>query len=293
MNLKISFLLLTLLLMPFQLLALDAPQLTGRINDHAGMLSPASAARLDSELAAFERDQSTQIVVLTIPSLEGDDMEQFAIKVAEQWKIGQEGKDNGVILILSQAERRVRIEVGMGLQGVLPDLTAGRIIRDVMRPYLRNGDFDSGISAGVEVIMAATKGEFTAQPQERTGSRHGASSPFFTVLLFAGVAAVVLGSFSRLLAALPGAVGLPLAAGMAFPGLAFIYLLILGGVGMVAGILLSVLFGHGSSSGRGGGGFYWGGGGFGGGGFGGGGFGGGGFSGGGGGFNGGGASDSW
>lgn len=279
--------LLILMLIPFQLFALDAPQLSGRINDHAGMLSPASASQLDSELAAFEREQSTQIVVLTIPSLEGDDLEQFAIRVADQWKIGQKGKDNGVIMILSRADRKVRIEVGMGLQGVLPDLTAGRIIRDVMRPHLRNGDFDRGISVGVEAIMAAVKGEFTAEPQAPSGLRHGGSSPFFTILLFAAVASVVLGAISRLLAGLSGAIGLPLAASMAFPGLALTYLLILGGVGLVAGILLSILFGHGG--GRGGGGFYWGGGGFGGGGFGGG----GGFSGGGGGFDGGGASDSW
>ena len=126
-----------LFLMPLPLLALDAPQLTGRVNDYAGMLSTESASRLEQKLVAFERDQTTQIVVLTIPSLEGDDIDQFTIRVADLWKIGQKGSDNGVLLVLARAERKVRIEVGMGLQGVLPDITAGRIIRDVMQPHLK------------------------------------------------------------------------------------------------------------------------------------------------------------
>lgn len=290
MNLKRILMVLVLVLVPAWCGALDVPPLTGRINDHAGLLSSAAVDRLERQMAAFEAEQSTQIVVLTVPSLEGDDLEQFSIRVADAWKIGQKGKDNGVIMILTKAERRVRIEVGMGLQGVLTDLTSGRIIREVMRPYLKAGDFDRGITVGVEAIMAAVRGEFSAEPTRQVRQHQKGSSPAVTVLVMAGVAAVVLGSFSRILAGLAGAVGLPLAAGVAFHGLAFGSLLILGAVGAVAGLLLSALFGRG---GGGGGGFYWGGGGFGGG-FGGGGFGGGGgFSGGGGGFDGGGASDGW
>ncbi|MDA8428022.1 MAG: TPM domain-containing protein [Geobacteraceae bacterium] len=283
--------LITLLLIPLQLLALDVPQLTGRVNDYARMLSPEAATSLEQKLAAFERDQSTQIVVLTVPSLQGDDIDQFAIRVADQWKIGQKGKDNGVILIIAQAEHKVRIEVGMGLQGVLPDLTAGRIIRNVMGPLLKTGNFDQGIAAGVDGIIAATKGEFKATPGERKARpRHSGTSTLLTFLIFTGIAAVVLGSISRYLGALAGAIGLPLAAGMAFSGLGLGVLLLLGVAGLVAGIVLSTLSGH--NGGFGGGGF--GGGGFGGGGFGGGGFGGdGGFSGGGGGFDGGGASGDW
>lgn len=286
---RILFLII-LLLLPLPLLALDVPQLTARVNDYAGMLSPEAASRLEQKLAAFERDQTTQIVVLTIPSLQGDDIDQFTIRVADQWKIGQKGSDNGVLLVLAQAERKVRIEVGLGLQGVLPDITAGRIIRDVMRPHLKSGNFDQGIDAGVEGIIAATKGEFKAPPEERKGRAHrvGAST-LLTFLIFTGVAAVTLGAVSRFLGGLAGAVGLPLAAGMAFPGLGPVLLLLLGAVGLVAGFLLSTLARFGHSGGHGGG-IYWGGGG---GGFGGG-FGGdGGFSGGGGGFDGGGASGDW
>jgi len=289
-------LLLTILfLMPLPLLALDAPQLSGRVNDYAGMLSPEAASRLDQKLAVFERDQSTQIVVLTIPSLQGDDIDQFTIRVADRWKIGQKGKDNGVLLVLAQAERKVRIEVGLGLQGVLPDITAGRIIRDVMRPHLKSGNFEQGIDAGVDGIIAATQGEFKAPPEERKNRpRQSGSSTLLTFLLFTGVAAVALGSVSRYLGGLAGAVGLPLAAGLSFSGLGLGILLLLGAAGLVAGFLLSSLARFGHNGGSGGGGFYGGGGGFGGG-FGGGGFGGGdgGFSGGGGGFDGGGASGDW
>jgi len=285
-RLKCFLILIMLALVPFTALALDVPQLTGRINDYARVLSPGATSMLEQKLAAFEKDTSTQVVVLTVPSLQGDDIDQFAIRVADQWKIGQKGKDNGVILVLAQAERKVRIEVGMGLQGVLPDITAGRIIRDVMRPYLRNGDFDGGVGAGIEAIMAATRGEFTATPGEQAQRpKHRDASRFLTFLIFTGIAAAALGSVSRPLGGVAGAIGLPLAAALVFPGLSLTFLLILGAVGLGAGFLIGLLslFGGG---GGGGGGFY-GGGGFGGG------FGGGGFSGGGGGFDGGGASDGW
>jgi len=293
MELRRIFILALLVLLPLPLPALDVPQLSGRINDHARLLSPETAQQLEQKLAAFERDTSTQIAVLTVPSLQGDDIDQFSIRVAEQWKLGQKGKDNGVLLVLAQGEHKVRIEVGMGLQGVLPDITASRIIRDVMRPYLSSGNFDQGITAGVDAIISATKGEFKASPQERR-THQKKSSSFPVLLLLIAVVVVLLGAFSRYLSGLAGAIGLPLAAFLAFPGLGLTLLLILAGVGLVGGFLLSLLF-SGMFGGGGGGGFYgggWGGGGF---------YGGGGgssgtgdgFSGGGGGFDGGGSSDDY
>lgn len=283
-----------LLLLPLQLLALEVPQLAGRVNDHARMLSPEARVRLEQQLAEFEHEQSNQIAVLTIPSLQGDDLDQFAIRVAEQWKLGLQGKDNGVLLVLAQAERKVRIEVGMGLQGVLPDVTAGRIIRDVMRPHLKTGNFDQGISAGVAAIMAATKGEFTPSPKEPIRKPPKRSSSPLTLFLLAAVAAAIMGTFSRYLGGVAGAAGLPLAAYLAFPGTGIMILLILAVAGFAGGLLLGLLFS--GITGGGGGGFYgggWGGGGF----YGGGSSGGdtdaGGFSGGGGGFDGGGASDDY
>lgn len=295
MRLRNIFILALLVLLPLPLSALDVPHLNGRVNDYARMLSPEAVQQLEQKLAAFERDSSTQIAVLTVPTLQGDDIAQFSIHVAEQWKLGQKGKDNGVLLILAQAERKVRIEVGMGLQGVLPDITASHIIRDVMRPSLKSGNFDQGVTAGIDAIISATKGEFKAAPQSAGKQAHKKSSSSLPVLLvLIAVVAVLLGAFSRYLSGLAGAIGLPLAAFLAFPGLGLVMLLILAGVGLVVGFLLSLLF-SGMFGGGGGGGFYgggWGGGGF----YGGGGGssgGDGGFSGGGGGFDGGGSSDDY
>jgi len=283
-----------LLFLPCMAAALDVPPLKGRVNDTANLLSPEAATRLEQKLAGFERETSNQVAVLTLPSLQGDDIDQFAIRVAEQWKLGQQGKDNGVLLIIAQAERKVRIEVGMGLQGALPDITASRIIREVMRPYLKNGNFDQAVNAGTDAIVAATKGEFKAAPQDaKRGRTHRTSTSAITLFLLAVVAALILGTFSRYLGGAAGAIGLPLAASMVFPGLSMLILILLALGGLVGGFLLSMLLAGMSGGGYGGGGFgggYWGGG------FGGGSSSGGGgdsFSGGGGGFDGGGSSDDF
>jgi uncharacterized protein len=299
MNLKYLLLIIALLLLPAQLAALEAPPLTGRVNDLARMLSQESLQRLEQKLAAFERETSNQVVVLTLPSLQGDDIDQFSIRVAEAWKIGQKGRDNGVLLVIAQAERKVRIEVGMGLQGVLPDITAGRIIRDVMRPHLKSGNYDQGVAAGVDSIIAATKGEFKAAGQpSRQHTAQKSSPPFITMLLGAAVAVAVLGLFSRYLGGAAGAVGVPLATYLAFPGMGLVTLLLLAVGGLFAGLLLSMAISGIFGGGGGGSGFGGGGGGFGGGFFGGGGGGSsgggdGGFSGGGGDFDGGGSSDDF
>ena len=134
MRLTSFFMFFLLLLFPVAGYPLDVPPLSSRVNDSAGMLSAGARQRLEAELAAFERDESTQIVLLTIPSLEGEPVEQFGIKVAEAWRIGRKGIDNGVILLLARQERKVRIEVGRGLEGRLTDLVSGRIIRNEISP---------------------------------------------------------------------------------------------------------------------------------------------------------------
>jgi uncharacterized protein len=285
--------LLAMLFLPCVAAALDVPQLKGRVNDMARLLSPEAAAQLEQKLAGFERETTNQIAVLTIPSLQGDDIDQFAIRVAEQWKLGQKGKDNGVLLIIAQTERKVRIEVGMGLQGVLPDITASKIIREVMRPYLKSGNFDQAVAVGTDAIEAATRGEFKAAPQDAAKRPHKKKSSFSTILVITLVVAVVCGMISRYLGGAAGAIGLPLAASMAFPGLSVMMLFLLALAGLVGGFLLSMFLSGMSGGGFGGGGFgggYWGGG------FGGGSTGGGGndsFSGGGGDFDGGGSSDDY
>lgn len=282
----------TLLFVVCPAFALDVPKLQGYVNDYANMISPEAKAGLENELRNFEQTDSTQIVILTVPSLEGDAIEDYGIKVAEAWKIGQKGKDNGVIFVVSKQDRKMRIEVGRGLEGKLTDLMAGRIIDLVVKPRFKRGDYDGGFVAGVSALIDATRGEFKAENGHRT-KRHENSSRFMTFLIFAGIAVVVLGSMSRPLGAIGGALGLPLSFFLSSISLGLIGFLALAVIGLMAGLLLPLLF---SGGGRGGGGFWPGG--FYGGGFGSGGggsdFGGGGFSGGGGGdFGGGGASGDW
>jgi len=267
--------------------ALELPQLRGHVNDYAAMLSPATVAGLEQRLADFERSDSTQIVVLTVPTLGGEVLEDFSIRVAEAWKIGQKGSDNGVILILARDERKIRLEVGRGLEGKLTDLTAGRIIRADIAPRFKAGDIDGGIVAGVEAIMAVVKGEYKAAPRDLTKGKKSAP-PLVTLLLFLGVGCVFLGSLSRFLGGAAGAVGLPVIAWLTFPGLALALLAGLAIAGFVLGLALAFLFGSGGGGGYFGGGPFIGGGYHGGGGgdF-------GGFSGGGGDFGGGGASGDW
>lgn len=267
----------------------EVPALRGHVNDYAAMLSPQAAQQLEAGLTAFEASDSTQIVVLTIPSLEGQVLEEYAIRVVEAWKIGQKGKDNGALLLVVQNDRKIRIEVGRGLEGKLTDLTSGRIIRNEISPAFKRGDFDAGIAAGVGAIMATVRGEYQAEAAPIREGKQGAS-PIFTLLIFVLVASVFLGGISKLLGGLAGAVGLPIAASLSFAGVPFFLLGLLAFGGFLLGLFLAFLFSVGGR-GRGGGGPFIGGfgGGFGGGG---GGFGGG-FSGGGGSFGGGGASGDW
>ena len=269
--------------------ALDVPQLRGHVNDYAGLLSPAAAQELERRLTDFERSDSTQIVVLTVPTLAGENLEEYSIRVAENWKIGQKGLDNGAVLLVAKQERKVRIEVGRGLEGKLTDLVSGRIIRGDIAPRFKSGDFDGGIAAGVGAIMAVVKGEYKGTPRDL---RHGKKSapPFITLGIFLLVACVFLGSLSRVLGGLAGAAGLPIIAWLTFPGIALTIVAGLAVAGFLLGLFLVFLFGGGGGGGHYGGGPWFGGGWYGGGG----GSGeGGGFSGGGGDFGGGGASGDW
>jgi len=135
----------------------DAP--AGRISDYAGMLSVSAKEEITAVLEEFENKTSVQIAVVTFPSLEGESLEDFSIRLAEKWKIGQKGKDNGVILLIFLAERKIRIEVGYGLESVLPDVVASSIIRNIMAPRFREGDFDGGIKEAVGAIMKIVSGE--------------------------------------------------------------------------------------------------------------------------------------
>ncbi len=261
--------------------ALDVPPLTGRVNDTAHILSPASARMLEQTLQALEQKDSTQIVVLTIASLEGESLEEYSLKVAETWKIGQEGTDNGAVLLVAAKDRKIRIETGYGLEGRLTDLVAGRIIREVMVPAFRKGDYDQGVIDGVGAMIAAVKGEYTAKAGTKKQARQDSGG--FLVFVLMGL--VVIGNIFRRqkpLAAIVGGIFAPLIALM-LGGSSWLLLVLLIPGGILGALIASVLAGTGGNR-FGPGGFISGGGG---------GFSGGGFGGGGGSFGGGGSSGGW
>ncbi len=268
--------------------ALEVPPLKGRVNDTARILSASSVQMLEKTLQALEQNESTQIVVLTIPSLEGDSLEQYTLKVVETWKIGQKGTDNGALLFISAKDRKIRIETGYGLEGKLTDLVAGRIISESMVPAFRQGNYDQGIIDGVGAMVAVVKGEYKGKGRQPVKKQPRRDPGGFVMFLIIGLAAI--GSMfnqKKPVAAVAGGVFAPVAALFlsGFSGWLPFALLIPGGI--LGALIASALAGSSSGNRFGPGGFFPGGSiGGGGGGF-------GGFSGGGGGFGGGGASGEW
>ena len=166
------------------------PEIHHRVNDLGGLMTGAQVADLESRLDAFEQQTSNQIVVLVVPSLEGESLEDFSLQVCEKNKLGKKGRDNGVLFFIVKNERRMRIEVGYGLEGVLTDALSDQIIRTVVAPRFRVGDYPGGISAGVDAIMLATKGEFQGEPN--AGKRNKVS-PLAMLIFF-----LLFGGFTRL-----------------------------------------------------------------------------------------------
>lgn len=227
--------------------ALDVPALKGRVNDYADMISPSTEQQMEIMLANLENTDSTQIAVLTVPSLEGDSLEEFSMRVVEQWKLGQKNKDNGALLLVSKGDRKMRIEVGYGLEGVLTDVLAGQIVDNVITPEFRSGKIDEGFLLATAAMVKAAKGEFKGSGLKRK-SRGGAS--LFKVLFLLLFLPIWMFSFMGRAGRRGGGGLLPL--------------LLLGG--MMSSSSRSSGFGGGGFGGGGFGGFSGGGGGFGGGG---------------------------
>jgi uncharacterized protein len=235
--------------------ALEIPRLTAHVNDYAGLLPADDTQRLETRLRNFEAKTQHQFALLIVPNMGGLPIEDYSIKVAEAWRLGDQKRDDGLLLVIAQQERKYRIEVGYGLEGEIPDAIAARLVRDVLRPAFQRGEYAYGVAAAFDQLIRVAGGDGEAAPQPASRApRHSSGSggiPFFLVLIVLFVIINSLtGGFSRRRRGFFGGFG---------------------------------------GGGFGGGGF--GGGGFGG--FGGGGGGGGGFSGGGGGFGGGGASGDW
>ena len=262
------------------------PALTAPVTDLTGTLTPEQTATLDQELRDFAARKGSQIAILIVPSTAPEAIESYSIRVADAWKLGRKAQDDGVLLLVAKDDRAMRIEVGYGLEGAIPDAIAKRVIAETLTPSFRQGDYFAGLQAGVQQLMKLIDGEQLPPPQTKAAGegRSSAQEVGFMVL----IGAILAGSVLR--AVLGRTVGAGLSA------------LIAGGVGwwLVGSVLLGLAFGAlaflavfsgvrlgGGPGGLGGGGF---GGGFGGSG---GGRGSGGFSGGGGGFGGGGASGRW
>lgn len=173
--------------------ALDVPPLRGHVNDVAGLLSPAEQSALEARLTAFEQQTKHQFALLILQSLEGDAIEDFSIRVAEAWKLGDAKQDDGLILLVVLADRKVRIEVGYGLEGDIPDALAGRVIREVIAPRFRQGQHAQGVSEAFSVLTKAAGGEGTVLPQRAARSEKGPSLPGIAI----GLVVLLLLFFGR------------------------------------------------------------------------------------------------
>jgi uncharacterized protein len=254
---KKIFLSLLILTVTITASALDVPQLTGRVNDYAAMLTPQAKASIETKLANLEKSDSTQIVVLTIPSLEGDALEDYSIRVAEKWKIGQKKIDNGAILLVVKNDRKIRIEVGRGLEGKLTDLKSRRVISEHIRPKFKAGDFSGGTEAGVDALISIVKGEFqSGDAPAQKGTSSDSSDGIWIYIIFALFAVFILGKASKILGATAGGIGGG-AGGLIFgSGLGSIIGFGIGG--LILGLIISLIAR--GIRGGGGGGFYSGGG---------------------------------
>src|SRR6185295_17920352 len=162
---------------------LPIPPLTARVTDLTQTLSEAETAALEAKLAAWEAGTSNQLVVLMVPTTQPEPIEAYSLRVAEKWKIGRKGQDNGALFLIAKNDRKMRIEVGYGLEGVLPDVTANRIIREDAAPAFREGRFAAGINAGVDRIIAVVGGD-TLPPAKTTSAKSRFSGVGFDEVLF-------------------------------------------------------------------------------------------------------------
>lgn len=259
------------------------PPLTGRVTDQTATLSAEQKTALEQTLQALEARKGSQLAVLMVPTTAPETIEQYALRVAEQWKLGRKKVDDGAILVIAKDDRTLRIEVGYGLEGALNDATSKRIINEVITPRFKQGDFNGGIAAGVEQIIRVIDGEPLPAPKGISSGNTSDISQYVPIIF---ILALVVGGFLRsLIGRVPGAI----ATGGVMAFVAWIFAgaistaLVAGVIALLFTLLSGGMGGHGVGHHRGG---------FGTGGFGGG-TRGGGFGGGGGGFGGGGASGRW
>ena len=262
------------------------PALSAHVTDTLGVLPEPQRLALENRLVRLEQEKGAQLAVLVVSSTQPEAIEAYALRAAEAWRLGRKGVDDGVLFLVAREDRRMRIEVGRGLEGAIPDAIAKRIIADVVTPHFKSGDFPGGIEAGVEAIAARVSGEALPAPAAGGAGSDVTFDSLSDVLVFGLLGVVIVGSVLRVI--LGRVLGATVLGGLAgVGGWMFSGTLLLGVVAGVVAFFFALALG---SGGGGRGGPWVGGGGMGGFGRGGGG---GGWSGGGGGFGGGGASGSW
>ena len=210
LNLKAGFIKLCLMLLmasglffmqQAQAALVEIPALKSLVTDLTSTLSQSDVAQLDAKLKAFEAEKGSQIAVLIVPSTQPEDIAQYSIRVVEQWKIGRKKQDDGVLILVAKADRKMRIEVGRGLEGAIPDLYAKRIISEDIAPHFKQGDMAGGLNAGVDKVTGLIIGENLAPPINNdgpVGNFHlGQYWPFYLVgILFLGnILTSILGRF--------------------------------------------------------------------------------------------------
>ncbi|MBA3695354.1 MAG: YgcG family protein [Methylotenera sp.] len=258
------------------------PHLKTRVTDLTQTLTSEQQNQLETKLASFEQQKGSQIAVLIVPTTQPEDIAQYSIRVVEAWKLGRAKPDDGILILVAKNDHKIRIEVGYGLEGAIPDLTAKRIITEIMSPSFKQGDFYGGISNAVDKLIGITNGENLPAPEAKT--HKGGFNNIFPLLIFGGLISglflrSILGNFmgsaanGGLLGVAIWVLGIAMGTALVLGLLAFFFTMMMGTRGMNG-------FSHYPTMGGGLGGF-------------GGGSGGDSFSGGGGGFGGGGASGDW
>lgn len=187
----------------------DIPALKARVTDTTGTLAAPDKARIEAMLSAFEKSKGAQIVVLMVPTTQPEAIEQYSIRVAEKWKIGRKQVNDGIVMIVAKNDRKLRIEVGYGLEGAVPDALAKRIISEVISPRFRSNDYAGGIEEGVSRLIGLVNGESLPEPKqswsasgERSAGKSGAGitegwfvGAFFFAFLVGGLLRKVFGRF--------------------------------------------------------------------------------------------------
>ncbi|TGM78428.1 YgcG family protein [Leptospira mtsangambouensis] len=206
------------------------PKLERRVMDHAGILSQATITQIETNLKQFEAETSNQIAVYTTPSLQDEPIEEVAIQIFDEWKLGQKSKNNGVLFIIAPNERKMRIEVGRGLEGALTDIQAKQIIRDELKPRFKAKDMDGGVTAGVNAIMATIRGEYTPSADDVATTGNSSDDEVFSSGIVGGIFTLI----SLIVPSIGGIIFTIIGLFVLFPLLTFLF-------GSTFGLIVAVL----------------------------------------------------